>query len=142
MLGVLYMSQLLTVQDVAKRLGLSHQRIRALIYEGRLPAEKVGNMWVLHGDDLETVNLVDKRSLLASPPPPGTVTIPDTSKALGVTRQRVHELIRRGRLKVVHGQESRRVYVTEESLRQLVEEREHATGRCTPRPFGAPIPKQ
>lgn len=39
--------------QAAKRLEVSQTRVTIFIREGRLPAEKVGNVWMIHKDDLE-----------------------------------------------------------------------------------------
>ncbi len=47
--------KLLSVKDAAAALGFSEQRIKQLIYEERLRAEKIGNQWIIVEADLETV---------------------------------------------------------------------------------------
>lgn len=47
------MARLLSVQDVARELDLSERRVRALIEEDQLPAERVGRSWLLSPDDVE-----------------------------------------------------------------------------------------
>ncbi|MBA4121481.1 MAG: helix-turn-helix domain-containing protein [Acidobacteria bacterium] len=47
--------KLLSVKDAAAALDLSEQRIKQLIYEGRLWAEKIGNQWIIVESDLEAV---------------------------------------------------------------------------------------
>ena len=47
--------ELLTVQDVAKRLGISVPRVHQLIREKRLPAQKLGSQYVIQESDLELV---------------------------------------------------------------------------------------
>ena len=49
------MAKLLSVKDVAVALGLSEQRVKQFIYDGRLPAEKVGNQWIIFKSDLDSV---------------------------------------------------------------------------------------
>ena len=46
-------ARLLGVPEAAKALGVSRQRIRQLIGEGRLPAIRVARAWVIYGGDLE-----------------------------------------------------------------------------------------
>ncbi len=46
---------LLSVKDAAKALELSEQRIKQLIYEKRLQAEKIGNQWIIFESDLENL---------------------------------------------------------------------------------------
>ncbi len=46
---------LLTVQDVAKKLEISVWRVHQLIKEERLPAQKLGSQYVIKESDLELV---------------------------------------------------------------------------------------
>jgi excisionase family DNA binding protein len=48
-------SELLSVTETAKRLGVIRQRVLQLINSGRLPAVKVGNAYVIKEQDLELV---------------------------------------------------------------------------------------
>jgi len=47
--------KLLSANDAAKILGVHHSRVRVLIREGRLPAQKVGRTWIILEKDLEKV---------------------------------------------------------------------------------------
>ena len=47
--------KLLSVKDAAAALDLSEQRIKQLIYEERLQAEKIGNQWIIAEADLDVV---------------------------------------------------------------------------------------
>lgn len=47
--------KLLSVKEVAQILGVNHQRVQALISQGRLPAQKIGNSYVVKESDLELV---------------------------------------------------------------------------------------
>jgi len=47
--------KLLSVKEVAVILGVNHQRVQALISQGRLPAQKIGNSYVIKESDLELV---------------------------------------------------------------------------------------
>lgn len=47
--------KLLSVKDAAEILKLSEQRIKQLIYDERLKAEKVGNQWIIFKSDLEAI---------------------------------------------------------------------------------------
>ncbi len=47
--------KLLSVVKSAEILGVNRQRIQALITEGRLPAQKIGNSYVIKESDLELV---------------------------------------------------------------------------------------
>jgi len=47
--------KLLTAKQAAQILGVHHSRVRVLIREGRLPAQKIGRDWVILEPDLELV---------------------------------------------------------------------------------------
>lgn len=47
--------KLLSTPQVAKRLGVTVSRVQALIWAGRLPAQKVGRDYVILEDDLKRV---------------------------------------------------------------------------------------
>ena len=47
--------KLLSVKEVAQILGVNHQRVQALISQGRLPAQKIGNSYVIKESDLKLV---------------------------------------------------------------------------------------
>ena len=47
--------KLLTAKQAAEILGVDDSRVRVLIREGRLPAQKVGRDWVIMEPDLELV---------------------------------------------------------------------------------------
>ena len=47
--------KLLGTKEASERLAVSQQRIKALIKNGQLPAEKVGRDWLIKEDDLELV---------------------------------------------------------------------------------------
>lgn len=46
---------LLTTKEVAARLGVTIQRVQALIRDGRLPASKLGRDYVIKEQDLKLV---------------------------------------------------------------------------------------
>ena len=46
---------LLTTKEVAARLGVTIQRVQALIQDGRLPASKLGRDYVIKEQDLKLV---------------------------------------------------------------------------------------
>lgn len=46
---------LLTTVQAGARLGISDQRVRVLIKEGRLPATKIGGRWLIKESDLDAV---------------------------------------------------------------------------------------
>lgn len=47
--------KLLSVKESAEILGVNRQRVQALISEGRLPAQKIGNSYVVKESDLTLV---------------------------------------------------------------------------------------
>ncbi len=49
------MNGLISTKEAAARLGISVRRVQALIASGRLPAEKIGNSFVISEDDLKLV---------------------------------------------------------------------------------------
>lgn len=49
------MSKLLSSKEVAEKLGVSLRRVQALITSGRLPAQKIGNSYVVNEKDVELV---------------------------------------------------------------------------------------
>jgi len=51
----------MTVQDAAKELGLSEQRIRVLCKEGRL-GQKIGRQWLITYEELEAFKQLDRPS--------------------------------------------------------------------------------
>jgi excisionase family DNA binding protein len=53
---------LLTIPEVAERLGLSEPMVRRYCAEGRLPAQKVGNGWVVRRWDVERFAATPRRS--------------------------------------------------------------------------------
>jgi excisionase family DNA binding protein len=44
---------MLSARQAAEYLGLSHNRVRALLLQGRIPARKVGQGWIVYKSDLE-----------------------------------------------------------------------------------------
>ncbi|CAN5485084.1 hypothetical protein BH10ACI1_BH10ACI1_22030 [soil metagenome] len=49
------MSDLISTREASEKLGLSIRRVQALITSGRLPAQKIGNSFVVRENDLELV---------------------------------------------------------------------------------------
>jgi excisionase family DNA binding protein len=47
--------KLLNAKQAAEILGVHHSRVRVLIREGRLPAQKIGRDWIIMEPDLELV---------------------------------------------------------------------------------------
>ena len=64
---------MLTTYETAQHLGICPRRVRALIYEGRLPAVKYGRDWLIDPDHLSLVR--NRRPGC----PPGTKRSPATS---------------------------------------------------------------
>ena len=56
---------LMTTAEAARRLGVTHRRVRQLIEAGRLPASKFGPVWVVVEADLR---LVENRPGPGRPP--------------------------------------------------------------------------
>ena len=51
------MKNLISSKEAAEKLGLSLRRVQALITSGRLPAQKIGNSYVVSEKDLELVKM-------------------------------------------------------------------------------------
>lgn len=51
---------LLSLKEAAEKLGVSARRVNQLIDEGKLPAQKVGNSYVISESDLENVKTYGK----------------------------------------------------------------------------------
>jgi excisionase family DNA binding protein len=49
------MKDLISSKEAAKKLGVSIRRVQALITSGKLPAQKIGNSYVVQEKDLELV---------------------------------------------------------------------------------------
>ncbi|MBW2106787.1 MAG: helix-turn-helix domain-containing protein [Deltaproteobacteria bacterium] len=52
--------KLLSVNDAAKILGVHHSRVRVLIREGRLPAQKLGRAWIILEKDLKKLKILNR----------------------------------------------------------------------------------
>lgn len=68
------MNEFITVPDVAARLACSEQYVRRLIRDGRIPASRVGNTWVIPEtalDDSDGWAEADKNEVLDRPRRPG-----------------------------------------------------------------------
>lgn len=50
-------SKLLSVKEYAAKHGLHDSRIRKLILDGRMPAEKIGHQWVISADQEPPVDM-------------------------------------------------------------------------------------
>ncbi len=62
--------KLLSTPEVAERLGVTVARVQTFIWEGRLPAQKVGRDYVIQEEDLK---LVQNRKTGRPPTHPRTV---------------------------------------------------------------------
>jgi excisionase family DNA binding protein len=51
----------LTLPEVAVHLGLSYQRVYQLVREGRLKAEKVGPIWLVHPREIHRFFAVPRK---------------------------------------------------------------------------------
>lgn len=79
MLQTSLMSAALTTRQAAERLGVTDSRIRHLVLEGRLPAEKFGRDLVIRERDLR---LVEDRKV-GRPPKAATLAAPHKRKGSG-----------------------------------------------------------
>ncbi|MGW8326027.1 MAG: helix-turn-helix domain-containing protein [Desulfobacterales bacterium] len=52
--------KLLSVKNVAQRLGVHHSRVRIFIKEGRLPAQKIGGAWVIKENDIKKLKIMPR----------------------------------------------------------------------------------
>ena len=50
-------TEIIATGEAAKELGITVQRLRVLIREGRLPAQKLGRDWIIRKSDLELVRI-------------------------------------------------------------------------------------
>ena len=53
--AILWPMKIISTAEAAKRLGVTQNRVRALIETKRLKATKVGNVWVIDPKDLDAV---------------------------------------------------------------------------------------
>lgn len=49
------MKSLISSKEASEKLGISLRRVQALIADGRLPAQKIGNSYVINEKDLDLV---------------------------------------------------------------------------------------
>ncbi|MCJ7541926.1 MAG: helix-turn-helix domain-containing protein [Desulfobacterales bacterium] len=52
--------KLLSANDAAERLGVHHSRVRVLIRQGRLKAQKIGRTWVIREKDLKKLKILKR----------------------------------------------------------------------------------
>ncbi len=74
------MGKLLSTTQAAERVGLSIARIQTFIWEGRLPAMKIGRSYAIDEDDLK---LVEDRKTGRPPKPKAEATTKQASKKGG-----------------------------------------------------------
>ncbi len=53
--------RLLSVQEAAQELGVGKSRIRQFIYEGRLGAERIGEFWAIHEDEVARFKRIPRK---------------------------------------------------------------------------------
>jgi excisionase family DNA binding protein len=75
------MGKLLSSTEAAERLGLSVARVQTFIWEGRLPAVKVGRSYAIDEDDLKL--LADRK--LGRPPKSAPVADKRATRAAGAS---------------------------------------------------------
>jgi len=49
---IVNLKEYLTVPEVARKVALSEETIRRQVRSGQLKAEKIGNQWFIHGENL------------------------------------------------------------------------------------------
>ena len=54
-------SEFVSVQEVAKKLGVSEQRVRVLVSNGGIPAEKLGGRWLIRSESLDDARSSHRR---------------------------------------------------------------------------------
>ena len=77
------MGKLLSTTQAAERVGISVARIQTFIWEGRLPAMKVGRSYAIDEDDLK---LVEDRKTGRPPKPKAEATTKQTTKKRGTKK--------------------------------------------------------
>jgi excisionase family DNA binding protein len=50
-------NEMISTNEAAKELGISNIRVRVLIRDGRLPAQKIGRDWIIRRSDLDLVRV-------------------------------------------------------------------------------------
>ena len=85
-------TELLTVQEAAKVLGVIPRRVLQFIKEERLPANKVGRHWFIVRSDLETFKKVSRpsgnKTGLPRTPTPASIAKRKKAKARAKARER------------------------------------------------------
>ncbi len=57
---IVFSMNLLSIKEVAEKLGVSARRVNQLIDEKKLPAQKIGSQYVINESDLEKVKIHGK----------------------------------------------------------------------------------
>ena len=57
---IIFSMNLLSIKEVAEKLGVSARRVNQLIDEKKLPAQKIGSQYVINEGDLEKVTIHGK----------------------------------------------------------------------------------
>jgi excisionase family DNA binding protein len=57
---IIFSMNLLSIKEVAEKLGVSARRVNQLIDEKKLPAQKIGSQYVINESDLEKVTIHGK----------------------------------------------------------------------------------
>jgi excisionase family DNA binding protein len=57
---IVFSMKLLSIKDVAEKLGVSTRRVNQLIDEKKLPAQKIGSQYVINEVDLSKVTIHGK----------------------------------------------------------------------------------
>ncbi len=86
---------LLTTTEMAAGLEISPQKVRKLIYDQKLPAEKVGTAWVIRVDNssLPESSLHDEQTVLGV-----LLSTQDVASHLNIKQRKVRKLIQTGKL--------------------------------------------
>jgi excisionase family DNA binding protein len=85
---------LYTTSEMAVRLGISPDKVRRLIYDQKLPAEKVGAAWIIRANS----GLSPGSPETPEPTYPVLLSTRQAAHRLGLSRSRVRALMRLGRL--------------------------------------------
>jgi len=88
---------LYTTSEMAVRLGTSPDKVRRLIYDQKLPAEKVGAAWIIRANS----GLSPGSPETPDPTYPVLLSTRQVAHRLGLSRSRVRELMRLGRLPAI-----------------------------------------
>jgi len=89
---------LLTTSEMAAGLEISTQKVRKLIYDQKLPAEKVGTVWVIRVDNssLQEPSQYDEQTVLGV-----LLSTQDVASHLKIKQRKVRKLIQAGKLPAI-----------------------------------------